>query len=73
MMNYLKTLINQIFKRYKRAEGKNCPTPQSPLQLFIFKQLIILYVKKCLALIIRETYMSYVLIRYQVQCCLINL
>ena len=73
MMNYLKTLINQTSKQYEKAEGKKCPTPQSPLQLFIFKQLIILYVKKCLALIIRETYMSYALIRYQVQCCLINL
>ena len=73
MMNYLKTLINQTSKQYGKAEGKKCPTPQSPLQLFIFKQLIILYVKKCLPLIIRDAYMSYVVIRYQVQYCLINL
>ena len=72
MMNSLKTLINQTSKQYERQRAKSVPTPQSPLQLFIFKQLIILYVKKCLALIIREEYMSYVLIRYQVQCCLIN-
>ena len=68
MMNYLKTLINQTSRQYKRAEGKKCSTLQSPLQLFIFKQLFTLYMKKCLALIIREAYMSYVLIRYQIQC-----
>ena len=37
MMNYLKTLINQTPKQYEMTEGKKCPTPQSPLQLFIFK------------------------------------
>ena len=52
-MNYLKTLINQTSKQYEGVEGKKCPTPQSPLELFIFKQLIILYVKKYFALIIR--------------------
>ena len=45
MMNYLKKLINQTSKQYEMAEGKKCQTLQSPLQLFIFKQLIILYVK----------------------------